>query len=105
MKKKIKVSVKDLVSFSTNKGHIEKKGSFTMMDAAYEGTAIHSIFQKEMIKKHGKEKFIKEKYLSLSVENDEVQLEISGRIDGLLIEEKNTIYEVKTTLKNVDDID
>lgn len=104
-KKAIKVSVKDLVSFSVSNGNIEKKGSFTMMDSAYEGIAIHSIFQKKMIKQYGIEKFQKEKHLTYEIENDEVKLLISGRIDGLLIDEQTTIYEVKTTLKDVDDID
>ncbi len=103
-KKIIKVSVKDLVSFSTNKGSIERKGSFTMMDSAYEGTVIHQIFQKKMLKTHGKEKFTKEQYLSYTLENDQVSLEISGRIDGVLLADTVIIYEVKTTLREVDDI-
>ncbi|MBN2853529.1 MAG: ATP-dependent DNA helicase [Clostridia bacterium] len=104
-KKLIKVAVKDLVSFSVNKGNIEKKGSFSMIDSAYEGTAIHSYFQKKMVDLHGKEKFTKEQYLAIKVENEIVSLDISGRIDGLLIDEKVTIYEVKTTLRDVDHID
>jgi len=103
-KKIIKVSVKDLVNFSVNKGNIEKKGSFTMMDSAYIGTAIHSIFQKQMLKKYGADKFEKEKYISYKIENDDVHMEIAGRMDGVLVDDKTTIYEVKTTLKDVDSI-
>ena len=104
-KKKIRAAVRDIVSFSINKGHIEKGRSSVMSESAWEGTVLHNEFQKEMKEKHGEELFSREVFLKDEIENDNIVLTISGRIDGLLIEDDSAcIYEVKTTGKNIDSI-
>ncbi len=104
-KKKIRVSVRELVGFSVNKGHIEKGRSSIMAEAAWEGTVLHTEFQKEMEKKHGGDLFGREVYLKDETSNDDVILTISGRIDGLLTGgETPYLYEVKSTGKSINDI-
>ena len=104
-KKRVRASVRELVSFSINKGHIEKGRSSVLADAAWEGTALHSEFQKEMKKKHGDESFSREVFLKDEIANDDVILIVSGRIDGLLSENGSLcIYEVKSTGKDINEI-
>ena len=52
-KKKIRAAVRDIVSFSINKGHIEKGRSSVMSESAWEGTVLHNEFQSEMKEKYG----------------------------------------------------
>ena len=53
-KKKIRAAVKEIVGFSINKGHIEKGRFSVISDAAWEGSAMHSEFQKNMKEKNSK---------------------------------------------------
>lgn len=104
-KKLIRISVKNLVNFSLNKGHIEKGKTVMLLESARDGTACHMAFQKQMTKEYGQENFEKEVYVTDEVSNDEVILKVSGRIDGLLSDgEKVSIYEVKTTWKEINKI-
>lgn len=105
MEKEYRVSVKDLVSFSLNKGSIDKKGMPSLMKNAFEGTYLHAQFQKQMTKDYTEEVFQKEVYLSEEIDEKSIKLLVSGRIDGLLLEEVPTIYEVKTTNKKLEHID
>lgn len=104
-KKRIRAAVKEIVSFSINKGHIEKGRFSVISDAAWEGSVLHLEFQKEMKEKHGEELFSKEVFLKDELSNDNIILTISGRIDGLLEADENPcIYEVKSTARNIDEI-
>ena len=104
-KKVVRASVRDIVSFSINKGHIEKGRSSIMSEIAWEGTVLHAEFQKEMKEKHGPEKFNREVFLRDELSNDDVVLTVSGRIDGLLTGgDRPCIYEVKSTGKDIDEI-
>ncbi|MFO7636883.1 MAG: ATP-dependent DNA helicase [Clostridia bacterium] len=102
--KKINLSVKDLVDFTTGAGNIEKKSISILSEAAWEGTQCHTRLQKEMSSLHP-EDFSKEIYVSDKVENPDILLTVSGRIDGILKKDGQvTIYELKTTVKTLDDI-
>ena len=104
-KKQVRASVRDVVGFNTNKGHIEKGRSSIMNESAWEGTVLHSEFQKEMLEKCGEDNFTKEVYLTDEISNNEVSLKVSGRIDGLLIEDKQTVlFEIKSTVRNINEI-
>ena len=107
--KKINVSVRDIADYSLNKGDIETHAGFSYKEAAFEGTQNHIRFQKEMIKEHGKESFTKEVYVDDLAENEEISMNITGRIDGLLKTDTqdgiNTyIYEIKTTNRDINEV-
>lgn len=109
MQKKINVSVRDIADYSLNKGDIETHAGFSYKEAAFEGTQNHIRFQKEMIKEHGKESFTKEVYVDDLAENEEISMNITGRIDGLLKTDTqdgiNTyIYEIKTTNRDINEV-
>ena len=109
MQKKINVSVRDIADYSLNKGDIETHAGFSYKEAAFEGTQNHIRFQKEMIKEHGKESFTKEVYVDDLAENEEISMNITGRIDGLLKTDTqdgiNTyIYEIKTTNRDISEV-
>ena len=63
MQKKINVSVREIADFSLGRGDIEKHAGFSYKEAALEGTFNHIRFQKEMIKEHGEDCFLKEVYV------------------------------------------
>lgn len=109
MQKKINVSVRDIVDYSMNRGDIEARGGMFIKDSGLDGTLTHVHFQREMIKIHGKEQFLKEVYVYHEISNEEVICAITGRIDGILrITESDInkiyLYEIKTTVKNINDI-
>lgn len=108
MQKKINVSVREIADFSLGGGGIEKYSGFNYKEAALEGTFNHVRFQKEMIKEHGEECFLKEVFVSDLLENDVVSMSVTGRIDGVLVTDKEDdsvyIYEIKTTAKNINEV-
>lgn len=91
IKQKIKVSVRDLVEFVLMNGDIVS--GFTGSSRNTDAIKAHQIIQKS----YG-EGFSKEVPLTFIVENEDMFLEIGGRIDGLYVSEKEVIIdEIKTT--------
>jgi DNA excision repair protein ERCC-2 len=90
-KEKIKVSVRNLVEFVLMNGDIVS--GFTGSSRNTEAIKAHQIIQKA----YG-EGYSKEVPLTLSVESEDIILEIGGRIDGLYVGEDGVIIdEIKTT--------
>lgn len=109
MQKRINVSVRDIANFSLFSGDIDARAGFSFREAALDGTANHIRFQKEMIKQYGKDAFTKEVYVEDILENNEVRMIITGRIDGILktgtAEAPDIyVYELKTTNKDINEI-
>jgi len=109
MQKRINVSVRDIADFSLNQGDIETRAGFSYRESALDGTKNHIRFQKEMIKQYGKDAFTKEVYVEDILENDEVYMVITGRIDGILKTDISDtsdifIYEIKTTNRDINEI-
>ncbi|MCM0646882.1 ATP-dependent DNA helicase [Clostridium swellfunianum] len=95
-KKKIKISVRDLVEFVLMHGDIVS--GFTGSSRNTEAIRAHQIIQKA----YG-EGYSKEVPLSFSVEGDELILEVGGRIDGLYVGEDGVIIdEIKTTTRDLE---
>lgn len=92
---KINVSVRDLVSFSIPVK--ETRGSF--LSAAMEGIEGHQLTHellKQQIGDAGNYK--KERTVSLTFQHEEYELQVSGRIDGLIeINSNISVCEIKTT--------
>lgn len=95
-KDKIKVSVRNLVEFVLMHGDIVS--GFTGSSRNTEAIKAHQIIQKA----YGKG-YSKEVSLTYSVENEDLTLEISGRIDGLYVGEDGVIVdEIKTTTMDLE---
>lgn len=93
--KKIKISVRGLVEFIMKKGSIDNR--FVGNIKAVEGIRGHQKVQRSYGDEYTSEVSIKHVFTF-----DEVEIEVEGRIDGLLIEnDKIIIDEIKTTTKDL----
>ncbi|MCC3867408.1 ATP-dependent DNA helicase [Terrisporobacter mayombei] len=93
--KKIKISVRNLVEFIMKKGSIDNR--FVGNIKAIEGIRGHQKVQKSYGGEYTSEVSIKHTFTF-----DEVEIEVEGRMDGLLIENSKVIIdEIKTTTKDL----
>ncbi len=96
----LKLSVRDLVAFALRSGNLEK-GGFGTGDRAVEGTRGH-----QQVQRSRPPAYQSEVPVSLLVETETFALVVSGRIDGLLIEEDQVlIEEIKTTYAPLDQLE
>ncbi len=104
-KKTVRASVREIVEFSLKKGSLEKGRSAISVEDAFDGTRCHVEFQEKMTGKFGADKFKSEVYQKCEIENDEINLIISGRIDGVLYSEESIyIYEIKSVAREIETI-
>ena len=95
MKQVLKISVRNLVEFIMRRGSIDDR--YIGASKALEGIKGHQVVQKLYKEKDQAEVSIKHKF---SIDNYEINIE--GRIDGLLFEdEKVIIDEIKTTTRDL----
>lgn len=93
--KKIKISVRSLVELIMKKGSIDNR--FVGNIKAIEGIRGHQRVQKSYGHEYTSEVSIKHAFSF-----DEIEIEVEGRMDGLLIENNKTIIdEIKTTTKDL----
>lgn len=93
--KKIKISVRSLVELIMKKGSIDNR--FVGNIKAIEGIRGHQRVQKSYGHEYTSEVSIKHTFSF-----DEIEIEVEGRMDGLLIENNKTIIdEIKTTTKDL----
>lgn len=95
----IKVSVRELVEFVLRKGDLvsEFKGSSRNVDAI----KIH-----KKLEQSDECEYMKEVALSYCITSNNVTIQISGRADGIIINDKEiTIDEIKTTTTPLDKVD
>jgi DNA excision repair protein ERCC-2 len=96
---KVKVSVRELVEFVYREGSIDLK--FQARSSMTIGTRLHQLLQKGYKEGDEKEVFLKGEIMS-----DELTFILEGRCDGILYgEEKVKIDEIKSTAKDLSDID
>ncbi|MBI2506420.1 MAG: ATP-dependent DNA helicase [Candidatus Latescibacteria bacterium] len=96
----LKLSVRDLVAFGLRSGNLEK-GGFGNPERAVEGTRGH-----QQVQRSRPAAYQSEVPISLLVETEEFALVVSGRIDGLLVEEDQVlIEEIKTTYTALDELE
>ena len=99
MSKQIKISVRNLVEFVLRSGDIDN--TFVGSTRAVEGTRAHQKVQNS----YGEE-YIPEVTLKDILDYEDFTIEIEGRADGILIENKNIIIdEIKSTIRPLDEID
>ena len=97
-KPQIKISVRSLIEFVLKSGNLSS--GFFSISKMTDGTKGHQIVQKSR-----PEGYLSEVPITYTVENEEVDLEISGRIDGIIITENEVIIEeIKTTSRDLNDI-
>lgn len=98
-KKAVAISVRDLVEFALQSGDIAS--GFFSSGRAVEGTRIHQMVQKSM-----DEGYMAEVPVSYIYHGSIVDLEINGRIDGIISDGGTTIiHEIKTTEGSLDNIE
>ena len=92
----LKTSVRELIGFVLRSGDLVS-GGFSRTDRMVAGTRGH-----QQVQNARPDDYQPEVHVSYLVEADEITLEISGRIDGLLAEENGTVVvdEIKTTESN-----
>lgn len=96
MKKKIAISVGNLVSYSFRGGDLSFD-SFSM------GNPREAIFAHQKIQKSRPDEYTGEVPVSYQFETDKYLLEVNGRMDGIFeYPGKVVIEEIKTTTKNID---
>lgn len=98
----IKESVRNLVEFCLKSGDIDNR--FAGSARAVEGIKAHQKIQEDNGKIY--ENYEKEIYLTYEFELDNSFINIEGRADGIIIEDKSTIIEeIKSTYKSFANID
>ncbi|MEC9485550.1 MAG: helicase C-terminal domain-containing protein [Candidatus Izemoplasma sp.] len=89
--KSLKVSVKDLVTFIHRGGDLTNE--FKSNARAKQGTELHTFLQEQYLEEDQKEVFVKE-----TVTQDDYEITLSGRIDGVLLRDHQIIIEeIKST--------
>lgn len=97
--KEIKISVRELVEFIYKSGDLDS--SYRSVTRALKGVKAHQILQSKADENYSKEVFLKHEF-----NLDNILFIIEGRADGIISEpESITIDEIKSTYKNLDDID
>lgn len=86
----IELSVHQLVDFVLRKGDIDNR--FFNQETMLEGTRLHAIYQS----KQG-ESYLKEVPLTYDINFGEFVIRLSGRADGIILEDTPVIDEIKTT--------
>lgn len=104
-KKIVRSSVREIAEFSLRKGSIEKGRTSVRLDDVFDGTKCHVEFQKKMTDEYGSERFKAEVFQRHETSNDEINLVITGRIDGVLHEDNSIcIYEIKSVSRDLETI-
>ncbi len=98
MKKKISISVRNLVESTLRSGDIDD--SYRSINRALEGTKAHQKLQKSY-----KDNYISEYSLSHSLEYENMSLEVKGRADGIFLLPEIMIQEIKSTNRDLDRIE
>ncbi|XZF77475.1 ATP-dependent DNA helicase [Bacillus sp. AL-1R] len=94
----IKVSVRTLVEYAHTAGSIDVK--FKSSVSLIEGTKAHQKIQRE----YG-ELDVKERPISGTITFDQLVFQIEGRLDGLLLkDDQYIIEEIKSTMKDLDEV-
>jgi DNA excision repair protein ERCC-2 len=97
--KKIQISVRDLVELIYGSGSITNLKD--LKKRADEGTLIHRYWQDKYLESDRKEVVVQDLY-----ETESFEINISGRIDGLLLRDDQTIIEeIKSTHIDLDQLD
>ena len=97
-REQVKISVRNLVEFILRSGDIDNRhGRLDSKEAMQAGSRLHRRLQKKMgLSYHA------EVPLKLAIEEENYQLIVEGRADGIIIEDEITIDEIKGIYMNLD---
>ena len=97
-REQIRISVRNLVEFILRSGDIDNRGaSLDTMEAMQAGSRLHRKIQKKM-----GSTYHAEVPLNIIIEEENYELGIWGRADGIIIEETVTIDEIKGVYLSLD---
>ena len=97
-REQIRISVRNLVEFILRSGDIDnRRASLDTMEAMQAGSRLHRKIQKKM-----GSTYHAEVPLNIIIEEENYELGIWGRADGIIIEEKVTIDEIKGVYLSLD---
>ena len=97
-REQIRISVRNLVEFILRSGDIDnRRASFDTMEAMQAGSRLHRKIQKKMGSTYNAEV-----PLNIIIEEENYELGIWGRADGIIIEETVTIDEIKGVYLSLD---
>jgi hypothetical protein len=97
--KEVSVSVREIAEFLYGSGSIVNER--ILNTRALEGTEIHTYWQNQYLNTDKKEVVVK-----TTVFTDDIELKVSGRIDGVIIrDDKLFIEEIKSTHADFDILD
>lgn len=97
-KTEIDISVRDLIHYVYRGGDLDAR--FVGKQRALEGTKAHQVVQKRM-----GEEYLAEVSLKHQVDQDNIVLRISGRVDGVIHKDTIIIDEIKSTLRPLEEVD
>jgi DNA excision repair protein ERCC-2 len=96
---KIKISVRDLIELVLRYGDLVSSFSGTNRN-------VEAIKAHQKIQKNSKENYTSEVSISHTVIKDNIEIEINGRIDGVITKDSDVIIdEIKTTTNDLENID
>lgn len=99
-KTQIKISVRNLVEFILRSGDIDRRhGRMDSVEAMQAGSRLHRRIQKSMGSAYHAEVPLK-----IAIEEENYQLIIEGRADGIIMEDEVTIDEIKGIYMNLDNL-
>lgn len=97
-REQIRISVRNLVEFVLRSGDIDNRvAGMDSREAMQAGSKLHRRIQKKMGNTYHAEVPLK-----LAIEEENYQLVVEGRADGIIIEENVTIDEIKGIYKSLD---
>ena len=97
-REQIRISVRNLVEFILRSGDIDnRRASLDTMEAMQAGSRLHRKIQKKM-----GSTYHAEVPLNIIIEEENYELGIWGRADGIIIEETVTIDEIKGVYLSLD---
>jgi len=95
---KYKIAVRQLVEFVLKDGDLDI--SFTIKNRALEGTKAHQVVQGKYDDNTESEVFVSKNFII-----DNYEISVSGRIDGLIKDDIVIVDEIKSTTRNLFDIE
>lgn len=94
------ISVRSLVESILTRGDLGVEGTFLSIERAQEGSRVHRIHQ--AMRQEESSTYEKEVYLKYCFILDDMEVTVDGRADG--VESGKYIEEIKSTYKNLDDL-
>lgn len=93
----VRISVRGLVEFLLRSGDLDNRRKSAPEDAMQEGSRVHRMIQRRMGSEYSAEVVLKYSY-----KEDDIELLVDGRADGIISGEVVTIDEIKGTYRDLE---